>query len=414
MTQEEYVLSFTRAQWKIFQDINRFRIIIAGRRFGKTFLAIREMFRAAIKKNKAKVWYVAPTYAMAKQIAWVDLKDTIPEEYIQSKNETELSITLINGSIIALRGADNPDSLRGPGLDFLVLDEVAFMDVKVWKVVRPMVSDIRRNGRVLFISSPDGFNWVYDIFVGAQFKKNWSRYQFTTKEGGNVSDEELENAKADLDIRSYRQEYEASFENMAGRVYYCFDRNKNCVPLSMSSQLPVLVGMDFNVDPMTAVIGQKFGDQLHIFNEIEIPGGDTEMMCQEIVKKYPHKKIIVYPDPTGNKRQTSAPVGKTDFTIIRSYGFILLAPSSPYPVAKKLRTMNAALCNAKEYRRLLINKGSCPKLQKALDGLTFAEGTSLPNKNLGLDHITDAVAYLTLWELPIQGENVRQMEVSFA
>ena len=363
MTTEEYVLELTKAQWRIFTDLSRFRIIIAGRRFGKTYLAIRELFRAAISKSKAKCWYVAPTYAMAKQIAWADLKDMIPDEYIKSKNETELSITLINDSLIALRGADNPDSLRGPGLDFLVLDEVAFMDVKVWKVVRPMVSDIRRNGRVLFISSPDGFNWIYDLFTAAADKKGWSRYQFTTKEGGNVSDEELEAAKADLDIRSYRQEYEASFENMAGRVYYAFDRDANVQMRDLSKQLPILVGMDFNVDPMSAVVAQKFGDELLAFDEIEIPGGDTEMMCQELCNRFGNRRIIVYPDPTGNRRQTSAPVGRTDFTIIRSYGFQLFAPSRPYPVSDKLRTMNSAFCTAKGRHKLFIKKNTCPKLQ---------------------------------------------------
>ena len=115
-----------------------------------------------------------------------------------------------------MRGADNYDSLRGDGLDFVVLDEYASMAREAWtEVLRPALAD--RNGKALFISTE-----------GAEKLPDWKAFQFTTAEGGNVSPEELKSAAQELDERTYRQEFEAKFENLGvGRAYYAFDRVHN-------------------------------------------------------------------------------------------------------------------------------------------------------------------------------------------
>jgi len=161
--------------------------------------------------------------------------------------------------------------------------------------------------------------------------------------------------------------------------------------------------MDFNVNPMSATFAVKAGDQLHFIGEHLIPNGNTDDMAKAIRAKYPNRQIRVYPDPTGNARKTSAPVGQTDFTILRAAGFQVIAPSSPYPVADKINTVNAAMKNAAGLRRAFIDAAKCPNLAKGLDGLTYREGTNEPDKSLGLDHITDAAAYLILWEMPMRG-----------
>ena len=103
-------------QWKVFRSPQRFRVLAAGRRFGKTYLALTELCRAAWGVNRL-AWYVAPTYRQAKRIAWNPLKQMTREYWASRPNETDLSIELIGGGTIALRGADNYDSLRGNGLD---------------------------------------------------------------------------------------------------------------------------------------------------------------------------------------------------------------------------------------------------------------------------------------------------------
>lgn len=399
------VLEPSRAQSIILASPARFKIVNAGRRFGKTHLAIPFfLFPGAVNRAYSNNYYIAPTYKDAKRIAWEKLKAVIPPAYLADKpNETELSVRLRNHSKITLLGADDPDSLRGPGAHRIVYDEFAFQKKYVWDVTRPMLSDT--GGDALFISTPAGYNHFYDMYCAASVKKGWAAFQFTTLDGGNVPAEEIEEAKHDLDERMFRQEYMASFEMLAGRVYYAYDRIENACLTLDDGVSPLLVGMDFNVNPMTAAIAQRKADQLHFIDEIVLPNGNTELMARELKTRYPGRSIRVYPDPTGNARKTSAPVGQTDFTILRGAGFTVLAPQHPYPISDKYNTFNAALCNAAGERRTYINPVRCPSLGKGLDGLTYREGTSEADKRLGLDHITDAAAYLVLWEMPMRGKS---------
>ena len=119
-------------QNEVINNKSRFRVLITGRRFGKTFLAINELAKFASQSNK-KVWYVAPSYRQAKSICWNDLKDRmIKHKWVKNINNSDLTITLINNSRISLRGADNENSLRGIGLDFLVMDEFADIHKQAW------------------------------------------------------------------------------------------------------------------------------------------------------------------------------------------------------------------------------------------------------------------------------------------
>src|SRR5581483_2273021 len=155
------------AQVKVFGRQERFRVLVAGRRFGKTHLALAELIRAAWSGSSRTAWYVAPSYRQAKRIAWERLKSILGGHPAVAINETDLSIRVPGGSIIALRGADNYDSLRGNGLDFVVLDEFASIKPEVWtQVLRPALAD--RKGRALFIGTPQGHDHLYDRFQYAQ------------------------------------------------------------------------------------------------------------------------------------------------------------------------------------------------------------------------------------------------------
>lgn len=388
-------------QSEIFGDPSRFRVLVAGRRFGKTHLACVELIVAAIESPGSTSWYVAPTYRQGKEIAWRQLKRLLPSEYVLKANETELSIRLANGSEIGLRGADNPDSLRGVGLDFVVLDEFAWIAEDAWnKVIRPALAD--REGRALFITTPRGFNWAYDTYsevVGG--REGWRGWTFTTEEGGQVSPAELEEARAALDPRIYAQEFRASFEVLTGRVYSNFSRELfpagNLDPtIEDSEDEPLLVGMDFNIDPMSAVLAIPAGRECLVIDAWEIPTSNTQEMAAELRVVYPDRRIIVYPDPSGRARRTSAPVGQTDFTILSRAGFEIRAPNAAPLVVDRVNNTQAMLVAANGERRLRVH----PRAQvliRALDGLVYKPGTSQPDKSLGLDHITDALGYL-LWQ----------------
>lgn len=278
-------------QWQVFRSDARFRVLVAGRRFGKTFLSLVELCQAAWSKP----------------------------------NETYLRIELNSGGTICLRGADNYDSLRGDGLDFLILDEYASIAREAWpEVLRPALAD--KQGRALFIGTPRGYNHFYELYQGAEGKPDWATFQFTTKEGGNVSHQELVSATHELDERTYKQEFQASFENLtAGRVYYAFDRDKNVEPQCYNPGLPLFWSLDFNINPICSVIGQRDGNEVHILDEMALPDSNTEAACRAFVEKMaslrPHSiyapELHIYGDATGSSRKTSA--SRTDWQIVENF-----------------------------------------------------------------------------------------------
>jgi phage terminase large subunit len=394
-------MPLSKAQMTVAQDATRFRVVVAGRRFGKTFLSIRELCYHAKEPNK-DVWYVAPTYKMARQIVWKKLKNKLSDlNWIQKTNETELSIILRNGSTISLKGADNYDSLRGVGLDFIVLDEFADISPDAfYEVLRPTLSD--KQGRALFIGTPKGIgNWAYEIYQNTlEDPEHWASYSFTTIEGGNVLEEEIESARRDLDERTFRQEYLATFETFSGRIYYAFDRALNLLKYEGNTPDVVYVGMDFNIDPMSAVIAVRSGDTLHIIDEVRLFSSNTKEMVDEIKQRYPKSKIWVYPDPAGNQRKTSAG-GMTDIMILQNAGFVVKAPRAHTPVRDRINAVNSRLCDSTGIRRLFVD-GKCKYTIEGLERQTYREGSSQPDKDSGYDHMNDAVGYMVDYLFPVR------------
>ncbi len=391
-------LALKRPHADVFSCEKRFVVLVAGRRWGKTMLAIWWLVVNGFSNNDRICYYIAPTYGQAKRIAWSDLKRLVPAGGRRRTSEQELMIELPNGSIIQLHGADRPDRLRGVGLDYVVLDEYADMKPETWNAVtRPALSNHR--GRALFIGTPKGRNHFYDLYCEAKFRENWKTFHFPTECGGYVPREELAALAFEMDPELYAQEFGASFEGYQARVYYGFDLEKNIIELTLSPHAPLLVGMDFNVNPMTAVVGQRAGDQCHIIDEIVLPNSNTQEMMQEINRRYGGREGIVHPDPSAASRKTSAPVGETDLTIIERAGWPVYR-NSPYKVIDRINSVNAMLLNAHGQRRLLISP-RCKQLIKALDGLTFKKSTKIPDSSSGLDHITDALGYLIMGVFPM-------------
>ena len=393
-------MSLSNPQKQIANDTTRFRVVVAGRRFGKTHLAIRELAYHAKEPNK-EVWYVAPSYKMARQIVWKKLKQKLQDlNWVHKTNETELAIQLINGSTIALKGADNYDSLRGVGLDFIVLDEFADINPDAWyETLRPTLSD--KQGRALFIGTPKGIgNWSYELYQNSLDNIDWKSFQYTTVDGGNVKPEEIEAAKKDLDERTFRQEYMATFETYSGRIYYAFDRALNVKDPATIDTSVIYIGMDFNIDPMSAVVAVRQGDTLYVIDELRLFSSNTAEIVEEIKARYPKSKIFVYPDPAANQRKTSAG-GATDITILQNAQLIVKAPRSHTPVRDRINAVNSRLCGSNGIRQLYIS----PKCKYTIEGLerhTYKEGTTQPDKESGYDHMMDALGYMIDFLFPVR------------
>ena len=393
------------AQQTIAQNPSRFRVAICGRRFGKTHLAIRELCRFASRPNQ-RCFYVAPSYRMAKQIAWTKIKRRLQDlRWARKINESDLTITLVNGSEISLRGAENFDSLRGIGLNFLVMDEFADIAPEAWReVLRPTLSDQR--GHALFISTPKGTsNWSYELFMMKLENPAWASWQFTTEAGGRVSEEELLSAQRDLDVRTYRQEYQASFETYAGRIYYAFDREQNVQAFDLPNPelvQEILVGTDFNISPLSTVIAQRQGEVLHVIDEITMYSSNTNELADEIRSRYPRARVTVFPDPAGSARKTSS-AGATDHTILANAGFTVRSPRAHTPVRDRINSLNSRLCDSQGQRNIIIHP-RCRQVIECLERQTYREGTSQPEKGGDQDysHMNDALGYLTDYLWPIR------------
>jgi hypothetical protein len=395
---------------QVFSCDRRFVVLIAGRRWGKTVLALWCLIVNAFAKNERICYYISPTCRQSKRIAWGVLKRLVPPEARRRTREQDLLMELPNDSIIQLHGADRPDSLRGVGLDCVVLDEYADMSPETWPaVIRPALSD--RRGRALFIGTPKGHNHLYDLYFDAKSggNENWAAFRFATEQSGYVPGNELAALRGEMDSKLYAQEFGASFETLQARVYHGFDLEKNVVELTTSPHAPLLIGMDFNVNPMTAVVGQKAGDQCHVIDEIVLPNSNTQEMMHEINRRYAGHEGIVHPDPSAKSRKTSAPAGETDLTIIERAGWLVYR-ESPYKVIDRINSVNAMLLNARGSRRLLISP-RCTHLIKALDGLTYKEGSRIPDNRSGLDHITDALGYLIMGVFPMITNTVSVQQV---
>ncbi len=394
-------MQLTKPQSEIFLSAARFVSVVAGRRFGKTFLATASLLRAAISGDNKNVWYVAPTYGAAKEICWNMLISTIPQEYIAKTNETSLTIKLINGSYIALKGAEKPNNLRGRALDFVVLDEFADMRPETWyEVVRASLSD--RQGSALFIGTPKGRNHFYDLWAkGKDGALDWESFQYTTIEGGNVPEQEIEQAKSDLDERTFNQEYNAAFVTYAGLIYYGFSREESVLDMGDDSGT-LHIGMDFNLDPMSAVICIRKGEKLYAVDEIVMYGSNTDEMVAEIINRYPRRSIIIYPDPASRQRKTSAG-GRTDLSILQNAGFSVKAKNSHALVRDRINAVNSRLLSGDGQRHLFVSP-KCKQTIKSLERQTYKEGTSIPNKEDGFDHMNDALGYLVEYLFPVRTE----------
>ena len=215
-------LDFKLLKWQqeVFKDSHRFKVVAAGRRCGKSRLsAVTLLIEGLNCPDGSSVMYVAPTLGQARTIIW-DLLHELGRPVIKSSHVNNLEITLINGKKILVRGADNPDSLRGVSLTYLVLDECAFIKQDVWeKILRAALSD--KKGRALFISTPSGRNWFYDTFKLGQSEQDeeWKAWHFTTADNETIDPKEIEAAKRTLSSFAFKQEYLSSFDNAGADIF---------------------------------------------------------------------------------------------------------------------------------------------------------------------------------------------------
>lgn len=300
--------SFHSAQSSIARSRKRFRVVCAGRRLGKTVLSVMEMAGKAYSRKDRNVCYIAPTYQQARDIAWAELVKVCDPITIK-KNETNLSLTVQTQdhgkSTISLRGWESVETMRGQAFDFIVIDEIASMRnfTSNWnEVIRPTLTD--REGSVLFISTPKGFNHFYDLYnlaLDPVKGKDYESFHYTSYDNPHISKSELDKARTEMSEDQFAQEYLAEFRKMQGLVYKEFDRTRHVYSTPNSRDIPRalvsdMAGVDFGYTNPAAVVHVLKDSDNHYWVYREFyETGRTDAAVADYVKSQSFN--LVFPDP---------------------------------------------------------------------------------------------------------------------
>jgi len=362
---------------------------------------MRELAKQASKLNQ-EVLYVAPSYRMAKSIAWENLKDKLKQlRWVEQTNEAELTIRLKSGSKIYLKGGESKDALRGSGYDLVVLDEYQDLDPALWtEVLRPTLSD--RQGKALFIGTPRGVgSFSHDMYTMAQNTDGWDSFTFTTVDGEQVPKEEIEEARRDLDERTFNQEYLATFNTYSGTVYYSFSREQHIKLCAGLDTMDLHCGIDFNYDPMSVAISVIQNGCVYFIDEINMSGSNTDNVVEELKSRYPNSRITMYPDAAGRQRKTSAG-GRTDISILQNAGFRTVYKLANPPIRDRVNAVNSKLKSTNGLISMYIDP-KCKQIIKSLERMMYKPNTSIIEQSDDV-HMSDAVGYLIDYLYPVQKE----------
>ncbi len=208
-----YLPSLHAGQREVAAHPARFRVLAAGRRWGKTLLGVWLGVDSALRG--CRVWWVAPSYKMSR-VGWREIAHLAHQVPFTEIRVGDQLVRFPSGGEIWVRSADRPDSLRGEGLDLVILDECAFMREEAWSgALRPALSE--RAGKALFISTPKGHNWFWRLFRrGIEDGETWASLHYPTSSSPYVTAEEIAEARRSLPERVFRQEYMAEFIEDAG------------------------------------------------------------------------------------------------------------------------------------------------------------------------------------------------------
>lgn len=413
-------------QQSFLNSTNRFSVVPAGRRSGKTEIAKRRLvYKAITNKKYANARFIAsaPTHLQAKRIFWNDLKLLVPRKILLCRpSESELTILLANGSEIQVVGLDVPERTEGNPITHILLDEYGNMKPNVWSEhIRPGLSD--HKGTADFIGVPEGRNHYHDLYLDAQKEENeeWSTFEWPSSD--ILDPNEIQSARSLLDPITYLQEYEAQFVSFQGTAYYQFSEKNTQYPLVYQSNKPLILCFDFNVSPGVALICQEFegnyqynGDSLSgpaftgIIDEVYIrDNSTTPRICYKIVNKYGNhrERVTCYGDSTGGARGT-AKVSGSDWDLVEKvlkpvfgYNFRMDVPRSNPRERVRINAVNSRLESVDKHIRLRLDKSSTPNLIRDLEGVRLKDGTGEIDKtDLKLTHLTDALGYYISRKFP--------------
>jgi len=407
--------NLTPIQIDLVRD-EKHRIIILppGRRSRKTLIAKHKLVFRALDSENQNFFAGAPTHHQAKSIFWEDLKRAL-WYFTTDRSETELKIKLKNGSVVQVVGLDKPERIEGQPWNGCVITEIGNCKEDAWGAhIRPTLSDT--NGWAILEGVPEGMNFLYDLALRATgnaipktlpkvgaFREcpddpAWRYYHWFSSDV--LSPAEIAAARMELDEKTFRQEYEGSFENYEGLAYWAFNV-KNLSDCEYNKSEHIHIGMDFNHDPMTATFNHIRSNDVFQFGEAFLPNSNTYEMAEHIKRLFPISNCTIYPDATGDHESSNAT--RSDIAILRQAGFRVLARSVNPLQRDRINAVNSKMMASDGKPHYFINAKNCPKtindwnkVNTTADGRIDKEG-----EKTKLTHISDAEGYLISFNFPV-------------
>lgn len=297
---------------------------------------------------------------------------------------------------ILCRSFENWSRIIGLNLAWVLADEIDTVAPSIANKAFPKILGRLRAGNVrqfAAASTPEGFRWMWNTFGSDEAKARSDRHliKMRTADNPHLPPDFIERLEANYDSNLLRAYLDGEFVNLTtGQVYDRFDRAKHIISeLPDTNREPLRVGVDFNVGNMSAVIAVRLGGSLIVIDEIS-GAHDTDAMAQEINRRYPERRIYVYPDASGGNRSTNAT--QTDIAILESYGMSNQSPRANPPVRDRVAAVQALLENGKGQVRLTIHQ-RCKRLIECIELQSYNDKGE-PDKDAGFDHMNDALGYL--------------------
>lgn len=398
----------------LVNDSYRFKVAPCGRRSGKSERAKRFIARAFL--GQPDMYFIgAPTYGQVKQIYWQDMKLLCFASLFgpRAVSEVDLTIRAPNGSTLCLIGFDKPERFEGIPWGGGIIDEVADLKEKAWPENIAPALDTRdprnpdKRAWAWLIGVPDGLNHYYDLaeYARTSGDPDWKLYHWKSAE--ILPADMIEAAKRRMSARQFRQEYEASFEGAAGRIYEDYgDGNVTRDEIQPHEQIHWM--HDFNYSPLSSAIGVRRAEQLHILDEIILESAVARQTALEFVERYKahgNRKIRLYGDPSGRAGEKHGQI--SNYTeverILREHGWTverkvkLAAPA----IRDRQNAVRAKICNAAGNRSLFVNPAKAPYTHKGLSTVQMKQGSTFLEDETDVQHVTTAVGYCVDFEWPV-------------